>query len=185
MYKNFWNDVVLLNLNKFENIGIDFYINIFLFVLALVICIFGVFLEFSRGVMFTTVKQLLRHEAFNKDSAKTLSELGLSKSKFVARAFTSTSRLKKLVHRVGEIQISYDDYIKLDKKKRRELDRIDFENERFYISDENIDTAKRIYSTYNVSVLRIVLFCVLVFILYFAFAAVSSELLCFINSKLS
>ena len=184
MYKNFWNEVILLNLNEFENIGVNFYINIFLFFCAVLVCVIAISFELSRGVMFTTVKQLLRHGALSKDTAMTLDELGLSRSRFVSLAIKHNSRLPKILTMVDKIEISYDEYVKLDKKQRREVDNIDFKTARFYISEDHLETAKRVYSTYNVSVFRIVLFCVLVFILYFAIAALGSELLCYLNSQI-
>ena len=67
MLKNFWNDILLLNLNEFENIGFDFYINMFLLALGIGICIFSVGLELSRGAMFTMMKQLIRHQATSEE----------------------------------------------------------------------------------------------------------------------
>ena len=83
MFGHIWNNIILLNLNEFANIGIDIYINLLFLAIAVAIIVIAFLFDFSRGVTYTVVKQLVRHEAKDENCAKTLSELGLSKSKFV------------------------------------------------------------------------------------------------------
>ena len=184
MYRNIWKDIVLLNLKSFENIGIDFYFNIFVFAFAACICVGAVLFELNRGSISLTVKQLLRHNAFEPSSAKTLAELGILNKKLIRYSLTRKSRLSKLVTRVGAPEISYEEYIKLTPEKKRELEKFDIGTAKFYINEENRDRTKNIYRTYGFSLPRVILFCVFVLIFSLLIAIFSYEIFCVINSLL-
>ena len=183
MLKNFWNDIILLNLRDFENIGFDFYINIFLFFVALIIIVYAFFFEYLKGVMQLTVRKLLRQGAIGRDNAKSLSELGLNSNFFVKLILSGGSRFKKTVARIGEPDVSYDDFVKMDKRERKKLYAIDFKTEKFYIAPESKDSADKIFSTYAFSPLRFIMFAVLVILVFGAVAAFSFEILSYINSS--
>ena len=183
MLKNIWNDIILLNLKDYENIGVDFYINIFFFVLAVFICISFFVIEHKRGCMRLTVKQLMRHNAEGEESAKTLFELGIS-SRSIKRALSTDTRLSKIVKRVGAHEYTYEEYVKLSKEKKLKKEKIDFTTARFYINKSYEQQAKHIYENYNTSLVKSLLMCALVILIYGAVAAVSSEIIEYINSAL-
>ncbi len=182
MLEDVWNNIILLNLKDFENIGIDFYINIFLFFVSLAIIIYALAFEYSRGVMHTVVKQLIRHGAFDKDGGMTISELGISDGFFTKFMLSRDPRLARIVHRVGEPDISHDEYMKLKRSEREKLLRVDFSTERFYIPEDKKDAAERVFATYAFSLPRFLVFCLFVFLIWGAVAAVSYELFNYLNS---
>ncbi|MBQ7363118.1 MAG: hypothetical protein IJW48_01565 [Clostridia bacterium] len=184
MLENVWNNIILLNLRDFENISVDFYINIFLFFLALAIVACAFVFEYSRGVMHVAVKQLLRHGALGEGEAKTLSKLGLADNKMVKLFLSRDTRLSKLLSRVGAPDVKYEDFVKMKRAEQKELFRVDFSKDRFYISDENSDQANRVFSSYAFSLPRFLLFALLVFLLWGAIAAFSYELISYIDSVL-
>ncbi len=183
MLKNIWNDIILLNLKDYDNIGIDFYINIFFFAVAVFICAGFFVFEHKRKCMRITVKQLLRHKAEREDSAKTLAELGLS-SYNIKRALLTNTRLLKVVKRVGAPEYTYEEYTRLSKEKKIGKEKIDFSTARFYIDEKYKNQARHIYENYNTSIIKNVLLCFLVLLIYGAVAAVSSEIIGYINSAL-
>ena len=181
MYKNIWNDIILLNLKDFENIGINFYINIFFFIIAFLFCVIAVFLELNRDAMSVMAKQLLRHSAMSPSDAKRLCDLGLDKNKRIRFQLLHKTSLSRLVSRVGAPDITYEDYVKLPPQKRRELDKFDIESAEFYISDENVDRATKIYYTYRLSLPRLILFCLFILLFCALLTVFSYEIICSIN----
>ena len=99
-------------------------------------------------------------------------------------ALSKSTRLSKLVAIKGASKPIYDEYMKLSASERKEYDKVDFKTALFYIPKEQIDHARHVYSSYRFSLTRIILFCLLVFLIYGAIAALSLELLCFINTQL-
>ncbi len=182
MLEHVWNNIILLNLRDFENIGINFYINIFLFFVALAIALYALFFEYYRGVMQLTVKQLLRHDAIDKDGARMLSELGLEKSRFVKLFLSSGSGRKKIVSRIGEPEVEYDKFVKMKKAEQKKLFHIDFPTERFYINKDRVDEARRVFSSYSFSVSRYLLFCLFIFLIWGAISAFSYEIISYLDS---
>ena len=181
---NFWNDIILLNLNRFENIGIDFYINIFLFIVAVAVCIFAIYIELTRGNIQLFALQLKRHKAYDPENAKTLHELGLDKKLILKFLIKNNRMLSRLVLRSGYVNLGYEEYLKLSKKERNQREKIDFENEKFYINPDASSRVDDISSTYSFSLVRLFMFCLLIMLIYFALASLSLEILCAINSAL-
>ena len=142
------------------------------------------FFELNRGTIYLTVKQLSRHNAFNPESAKTLSELGLFDKKLVKYSLKRKSRLSRLVSRVGAPEITYEEYVKLSPKKKRELENFDISAAKFYINEENREKTKHIYRAYGFSLPRVILFCVFILIFALLIAIFSYEIFCVINSLL-
>ena len=184
MYSNIWYDIILLNLKDFPNIGIDFYFNIFVFALAVCLCVIAFVFELNRGAMSLMIKQLFRHEATSADSGKTLGELGLAGKSIIKYSLCHKSPLSKIVQRVGAPTFSYEEYVKLPPAKRRELEKFDIETARFYITEESNERAKKIYSSYGFSVPRIILFCLFILLFAVLIAIFSYEIICLINSAL-
>ena len=185
MFKNFWNDVILINLKDYGFISFDFYINIFLFALCVCVCISSFYIEHQRGSMALMLKQLIRHNAFSEESAKSLMELGLLSSLSIKRSLSRETRLSKIVSRVGYKKLSYDEFMALSKEERKKLNAVDFSTAKFYISPESSNEAKHVYETYQTSLVKTLLMCALVFLIYGALCAISSEVLEYIRSLCS
>ena len=184
MYRNIWNDIILMNLKDFENIGVGFYINIFTFCFAVCICIAAVFFEINRGQMNLVVKQLIRHGATDADNAKTLSDLGLNGKRIIRFQLSRRSRLSILVSRVGAPSITYEEYVKMPPAKRKELEVFDINTATFYIPDENKERANKILHTYAFSLPRIILFCMFILLIWALITVFSYEIFCLINNAL-
>ena len=182
MFGHVWNNIILLNLNEFENIGIDFYINVFFFFLSVAIIVIALVFEYSRGTVHITVKQLVRHEARGADNAKSLKELGLNRNRIVMLLLSRSRDLNSVVKRLGKPEIDYEGYMKLSREEKKKIFSIDFENEKFYLSEENKERVDRILSRYAFSLPRFIAFSVLVILLWGAVAAFSYEILAYLNS---
>ena len=175
MLGHIWNNIILLNLNEFENIGIDIYINILFFALAVVLILFAFFFDL-------TVKQLVRHGAKDKKSAKTLSELGLLKNRFVKFMLSGANELTRIVLRTGAPEIDYDAFVKLSRDEKKKLFLIDFDTETFYLSNESKERTDRILSRYEFSIPRFLAFAVFVILIWGVVCALSYEIFAYINS---
>lgn len=183
MIKNFWNDIVLLNLNEFDNIGINFRFNLFLLFFALTICIAAFVYEYKRNNAYLVVKQLLRHKATSPENSKKLLDLGLDTARI--RLFLSGGYIvSRVISFVGREKCSYDEYVKMNKTERKKADKIDFSTVSMYISEENMPSANKIATEYRASFIRVLIFCLLIILVYVGIAAVSSEVFNYINSSL-
>lgn len=182
MLGHIWNNIILLNLNEFENIGIDIYINILFFALAVVLILFAFFFDYSRGITYLTVKQLVRHGAKDKESAKTLSELGLSKNRFVKFMLSGANELTRIVLRTAAPEIDYDAFVKLSRDEKKKLFLIDFDTETFYLSNESKERTDKILSRYEFSLPRFLAFAVFVILIWGVVCAFSYEIFAYINS---
>lgn len=184
MYNNIWNDIILLNLKDFENIGIDFYINIFLFGLAFCICIFSVLFEINRGAISLALKQIIRHGAVGEQNAKTLSDLGLINNKLIKYSLTRKTSLSRMISRVGAPYFTYEEYMKLPPSEKKKIGKFDIASAQFFIQESEVDNANKIYKSYSFSLGRVILFCLLVLLLYALLTVFSYEIICLINSAL-
>ena len=185
MIGKFFNDFFWLNLKNYENIKLDFPINAFLFFLAVSIAVSSIIITLYRAGLQKLIKQLTRLLAQDEKNARTLAELGLEKSFIVRLALSREGRLTRLVGRVGETVLTYEEAVRLSKeKKRTRPERIDFATARFYIRSGKIDEAKNIIENYGTSMVRTALYCVLVFALYVCIALLMPEILNFVNSSL-
>ena len=174
-----------LNLSRFENIGIYFPIGVFLILLCAVACFSVFYLTYYKMYTRSLYKQLLRHNAINEESAKTLSEMRLDSS-FAIRASLSrrNGQLTYIVKRAGEEDVSYEEYIDKEKKRENREEKIDFASARFYIPKERVDRAKRILESAEPSwviagILSALFIGLLVLSMFFAYDA-----LAFINGLL-
>lgn len=186
MTGNFFKNFFWLNLKNYDNIKIDFPINAFLLVLTLAIAVASIVITLYRGGLQKLIKQLTRFLAHDENNARTLAELGLEKSFIIRLALSREGRLTRLVGRVGETVLTYEQALALSKeKKKQKPEKIDFETARFYIRPGKTDEAKNIIENYSASMLRTALYCVLVFAVYACVALLMPEILNFINSSLA
>ena len=198
----FYEDYISLNMKDYPNLGFDFEIVKVLLIAAVVLCVVFCVMDFHKKNAYLIIKQLMRHEAKNPESAKTLSELSLSENRAVRRSLASSSQIRSVVGRVGEKELTYEEYIANEKRKKelkrakRALKKTGAENIsvpveektpmldelRFYIKEERADYASKIYNGADISVLRTVLRCVLVVAVAVCFVFLMPELLSFINN---
>ena len=184
MFIEFYNEIFNINLNDYENLGINFPINKVLFAITVTICAACIFIELERKSTKDLIKGLTRHKAFSEESAKTLEELGLS-GFFVKMILKSdTSFLKKLVKRVGAPEYTYEEYLALQKGKKLPKDNIDFTTARFYLDSAQENRRNHIMDNYNPSILHTVLLCVLMLVIYICVALLVPEILSLLNNSL-
>ena len=173
-----------INLNDYENIGINLEINKVLLPAFIMFALLVVLLAIYRDNMRDVVVQLFRHDAIEKEKACTLEELGLSNNRIIPYLLSRDNLLTKVVGRVGKTEYSYEEYKALSKQERREAERIDFSSERFFIREEYIDRARHIKEKYETGKVRLLVGCLFLFLVYIAIAAAMPELLNLINNLL-
>lgn len=173
------------NLADYKNLGLgEFYINQLLLGAFVGIAIVSYAFCFVRMNMNLCVRQLIRHTATSLDKACTLRELGLADSFGVKWLLKTSGQLKAVVGRVGETQLSYEEYVALDKEKRGKLDKIDFDTERFFIRDGELERAQLIAEKYRASWLNNTLLVVLLFIIFGTVMALMPDILRLIDNSL-
>lgn len=126
MFREFYYDYFNINLKDY-GFGVDLDICKVLLAVTLGLALAVVFVNYSKACVFRMVKQLIRHDADSPDSAKGLSELGLSDDRGVKYALSRQGQLSTLVKRVGEVKLTYEEYIDREKefKKRKKQFRIE------------------------------------------------------------
>ncbi len=183
MWKKLYYDLFLINLKDYKNIGIDLQINVLLLCLFLALCVSFFVINHHRATTQIIVKQLMRHNANDKDSAKTLEELGLDGSASAKRMLSAGGQITKLVARVGEKTYTYEEYKKLmGKKGGVPKEKIDLACAKFYVRAEAKERISFIVDTYGSSVLRTALYCILTLAIYICIALCMPEILSFINN---
>ena len=130
------------------------------------------------------IKNLLRHNAIDEESAKTLSELGLANYRGIKKAIFTSARLRRMITVLGESRPTYEEYVAAQKEKRK-ITPTDPLTVRIYISSEAMDRAKHIYNTYNASIFNTLLACVMFIAFGVCLVFVMPELLTFINDTLA
>lgn len=173
-----------INLKDYDNIGIDLEINKFLVILCAALCVSFFIINYKRAIISETVKQLLRHGAVEESAAKTLKELGLDSNGAVRRALSSDTQLRRMVAFVGEVKLSYEEYVAMQ-KARKKPDAPNLDEARLYVADGSLERAKHVYNSYNVSLLRTALLCVFCISVTVCLVLLSPELLTFIDSALA
>jgi hypothetical protein len=158
-------DLLEINLSDYENISFNLEINKVV-IGAFVALIVGVIvLNVYRGNIRLVVMQLMRHSATSEENAKTIKELGLAGAKGVKTVLSKRNPLTRITARSGEIEYDYETYVKMDKYERKLIEKIDFDEARFYIKEEEKHRAQFIIERYNTSVIRTAMECVFVAII--------------------
>ena len=142
-------DFFFLNLNNFENINIPFPIGMFLTLFTLVMCVMTFVVNYQKMTSAGLLKQLLRHKAFDEESAKTLKALKIKPTLALRHSLSQSGQLTYMVKRAGYIKPTYEEYVSKTKKRACKEERIDFGNAEFYLDLEKIDRAKRTVETSN------------------------------------
>lgn len=174
-----------INLKDYSNIGVDLNISLTLLFFFLGLCVAALIINHHRSYMAAMIKQLSRHGAYAEDSAKTLNELGLASSRSIKLALSREGQLTRIVKRVGQTRLTYEEYLSLKKaKKLPKSEKPDFAEARFYICEQERERAKSFYENNNSSVFKAVLLCLLIMSVYFCLMLVMPGVLRFVNNLL-
>ena len=184
-FKRYFKNYVMIDLSDYPEFGVNFKINLFL--LALFLAFIGVMLytNYVRASMHLLVKQLMRHGASSEDGAKTLTELGLIDNRTVRSLISREGQLSSVVGQVGKREYTYEEYVALEKIGKLPKERIDFSTARFYLKESGMDRARCIFNFYDSSVIRSILFTVLVLAVYVAVSIIMPSVLDAINGYLA
>ena len=158
-------DYFSINLADYENINFSLEINKVILGSFIALTVGVIILNVQRGNMRLVIMQLTRHGATDKESAKTLTELGLNNSRTVKKLLSGKNALTSTVARVGETEYDYDTYVAMSKEEKKAAEHIDFTKAAFYIRPEKSDRAAFIRERYETSVLRVALFSVMLAII--------------------
>lgn len=175
-----------INLKNYPNIGYDMKVGWVLLAMTVGVMLAAVFITLQRNSMIWLIKKLSRTESTSEESARTLKELGLDN--FLVRGLIrSSGRVKRLVTYVGKTELTYDEYVKATKSKRRffglikkkekseeiikenapiKLEKIDFATAKFYLCDAKSEETKNLIDARKTSILNMVLFCILIFCIF-------------------
>lgn len=173
-----------VNLNDYDNIGVNLEINKVIFGAVIALIIGVIFLDLYRANIKLMVTQLTRHNAKNEDDAKTLSSIGLNNNKIIRWLLTKENFLTKIVGRKGEKKFEYEEYKTLSNKERIEAGKFDIETAEFYIREDKSDLAAGVMEKYGASVQSTVMTCVLIAIVSICIIACMPEMLEMINNLL-
>ena len=191
-YKNFLS----INLKDYENIGIDLEVSKVLLGLLIGIIIASIVVCWQRNSMLLLIKRLKRLGCVSEAEAKTLCELGIN-SLGVRTLIRTSSRVERMVMRVGKTEYTYEEYTDLLKKKKKKKgdahsedeskrieDKIDFSVARFYLKDPEADDTKNVLEKNSSSLLNTLLMCVMMVAIYTILLFLMPDILSFINSLL-
>ena len=185
MLKNFFDKYLFLSVGDHIDGGGDFKINLFLLAITLGLCLAAFIVCYHKKYTYDVLRQLIRHNAINEDSAKTLTELRLHENKGLMRALCRRGQLTNMIKRVGAKNYSYEEFVALQKKKLPTEEKIDFTVAKFYIFEEQYDRAKRVYEREHPSYIRTVFSCVFLVAVFFILAFTMPMLLDFVDNMIS
>ena len=181
----FIKDFFFLNLNNYENIAFPFPIGMFLIFFTATMCAMCFILNYTKSRTNSLLKQLMRHKAFDEESAKTLAELHLPKSLALRIALSQSGQTSYMVKRAGYTKPTYEDYVKDSKKKGYKDAKINFDTEKFYLDVEKIGRAKKTVETDKSSPIRPYIFSLVFIGILVALMFLLPDLLEVINTSLA
>jgi hypothetical protein len=177
----FIKNFIFLNLNSYENFGVDFPLGLFLVLLMAGICLASFYLNYYKSQTTALYKQLLRHGATSEEGAKTLGELRLSASRTLRLALSRGGELASIVKRAGEIKPTYEEYVEKSSKRGYKPEKINFEEARFYIEEGKTDKAKRLIEHSSPALWKPILLAIALAVLLVLMALFLPDLLALIN----
>ena len=177
-----YHDFFLINLNEFSNIGLDLEINKILFYFLIGIIVTTIIYNYRTAGNVTLIKRLVRNESFSEDNAKTLDELKINTLN--TRLAANSVRLKRIIKRVGQKEMTYEEYTAAIKQKGYKEEKIDFSSAKFYIHENAIDEAKKLTETNGPTVINTALYCVLMLAVYVFVMFLMPSILTLINNIL-
>lgn len=133
-------EYLFLNFKDYKNLGFNFPIGLILVFFAVAFPLAVLFINSKKNTITFAVRQLVRHEAFDESSAKSLSSLRLSQSKSFKKMLVSGGELSSMIKIVGYEKPSYEDYVKL-KKENKNPEKINFDEIKIYLKSESKEKA--------------------------------------------
>lgn len=179
---SFFKDFFFLNLGDYENFGISFPLGIFLIILTVALSLSLFIITYHNIYITALLKRLIRFGATSEAGAKTLSELGLEKVRSIRYALSRSGQLTFMVKKAGVSEITYEEYVEKIKKKDYREEKIDFNEARFYISEDKLDRAKKTVETNSTSWFKPAVLSAVFFAILILFAVFSEEILTFFNN---
>ena len=175
-------DLFLLNLNDYSNININFPIIIFFFALTVAFSVVSFIINARNMHSVNLIKQLLRHEAYTEESAKTLSELKIKAGYLLKNMLSQkTGKLTSIVCRVGDTKMTYEQYMIASKQKGYKEEKIDFSSAKFYIPNERRENGKKMVDKDTSTRLKPILATIFLIAIFACIAIVTPDLLDYIN----
>lgn len=182
---DFIKDFLSLNLSQYENFGVNFPIGAFLSIFSLAMCVAFFIYNYQKRYTALILKQLLRHSATSAETAKTLKDLHLENNFYLKSALSGSGQLSHLVKSAENLKPTYEEYISNAKKRGFKEAKINFDNARFYISEEQMSRVKRIVETNNTEWWRPVLFSAILILLLVILSIFLPDILQAINSSVT
>ena len=179
---SFFKDFFFLDLGDYENFGTSFPLGIFLIILTVALSLSVFIITYHNIYITTLLKRLIRFGATSQKNAKTLAELGLDKVHALRYALSHSGQLTFMVKRAGVNEISYEEYVEKSKSKSYCEEKIDFNEARFYISEDKLDRAKKTVETNSTSWFKPAVLSAVFFAILILFAVFSEEILTFFNN---
>lgn len=160
----------LLDLDEYFD-GISFPINLFILSISVGVCIAIFFITAHNIYTYNILRQLIRHNAMNTESAKTLNELHVKPSFMLRSALSRHGQLTMMVKMACE----------QESEEKTKKHKIDFSIAKFYLSAENIDRAKRISEGTRPTYIHAALFSLFVLSLSVFLSLFMPEILAFLS----
>lgn len=146
--RRFIEQYVLLDLRDFPALEAEFPVGIVVLAVALALAVACFVTTWYRGNTALLLRRLLRAEALSEDSARTLSELGLSSRRGVAALLRRGSRSQLPVTSVERTRMTYDEYRAWQREHRGKREREpgpDVAELHWYIAEPQQARARRLY----------------------------------------
>ena len=159
-----------LNLNEYFD-WISFPINLFILSIAIGVCIAIFFVTAHNIYTYNILRQLIRHESRNEESAKTLAQLHIKPTRMLRSALSRHGQLTSMVKIVSNGEIN-----STAKKVA-----IDFTTARFYIGADFSDRAMRISEGTRPSYIKATLFSVFILAVSVILSLFMPEILSFLS----
>lgn len=183
-FNDFYERYFLINLSDYPNIGINLPITQIIFGLVIGAIIGSIIINLLRSGTHSVVKALIRYEARDEESARTLDEMRINTFS-VRAALSSGGRLMKLISWVGKKEYTYEEYVALQKEKGFRDEKPDHRTSRLYLTAPDSDEVKSIFEKSGASLLHTVLFSVFLVAIFLCLTFLMPEILSFINDLLA
>ncbi len=133
-----------LNLKDYTTSKFPLPIGLVLTVMLLALSAAAFIITYRKRYTVAMIRGLLKHNAIDEGSARSLRSLRLSDNRGLKSALSRSGQLTFIVKRAGAIKPDYDEYVKSSKKRGYKDERINFDEAKFYISGDELTRAKTI-----------------------------------------
>ena len=130
--------------------------------------------QLTNAMLYRAIQALVRHKAIDRESAKTLSALGLSDDRALIRALKSESAMLKRFVAISEQESDAEAESGAEAKKivSERIFRVSY-----YLSPAHSDRARQLISESEPTILRAIGYCLLLAALYLLIALLSPVIL--------